>query len=77
MKSALATLAAALVIAGCASFPVNPPLTANSQKPGYAFEPLRPGPNNTDELFVILTFSGGGTRAAKSEERRVGKECRL
>ena len=31
---------------------------------GYRFSSLAPGNGNTDSLFVILTFSGGGTRAA-------------
>lgn len=30
----------------------------------YVFDDLACGPGNTDELFVCLTFSGGGTRAA-------------
>ncbi len=31
---------------------------------GYRFDALDPGDGNTDDLFVCLTFSGGGTRAA-------------
>jgi len=31
---------------------------------GYEFESMALGPGNTDRLFVCLTFSGGGTRAA-------------
>lgn len=30
----------------------------------YRFDNLALGPGNTDELFICLTFSGGGTRAA-------------
>jgi len=65
MRRLPAVLAAALLLAGCASFQANPPL-AKYDKPnqGYSFKQLRPGRNNTDKLFVILTFSGGGTRAA-------------
>ena len=35
----------------------------DSQK-GYRFDSIEPGQGNTDSLFVCLTFSGGGTRAA-------------
>src|SRR6266849_7221957 len=31
---------------------------------GYYFPEVRLGPRNTNDLFVILAFSGGGTRAA-------------
>jgi predicted acylesterase/phospholipase RssA len=31
---------------------------------GYRFETLDPGDGNTDDLFVCVSFSGGGTRAA-------------
>ena len=31
---------------------------------GYRFYADKPGPKNTNSLFVCLTFSGGGTRAA-------------
>jgi len=30
----------------------------------YRFDALEKNPGNTDEVFVCLTFSGGGTRAA-------------
>lgn len=63
MRRALAALAVAL-LAGCASFPPNPPLAEYVPKAGYSFERLERGPRNTDQLFVIVTFSGGGTRAA-------------
>jgi predicted acylesterase/phospholipase RssA len=64
VRAAAAGLAFA-VIAGCASFtPANPPLKEHRPGEGYHFEALKPGPNNTDGLFVIVTFSGGGTRAA-------------
>ena len=31
---------------------------------GYRFDNLEPGEGNTDDVFVVLAFSGGGTRAA-------------
>jgi len=63
MLRAVAVLACALLTA-CASFsPSNPPLAKYEPDAGYRFERLERG-DNTDELFVIVTFSGGGTRAA-------------
>lgn len=62
MKHAL--LAGLLLLASCASFtPQNPPLARYAPEAGYRFERLESG-DNSDELFVIVTFSGGGTRAA-------------
>ena len=53
-----------LLLASCASFtPGNPPLAKYAPEAGYRFERLERG-DNSDELFVIVTFSGGGTRAA-------------
>ncbi len=58
-------LAVACIVgaAGCAHCPVNPRLERLDEKGGYRFAGLK-APDNSDELFVILTFSGGGTRAA-------------
>jgi hypothetical protein len=59
-----ALLGCALLLAACAAFtPGNPPLAKYQPDAGYRFERLERG-DNTDELFVIVTFSGGGTRAA-------------
>ena len=59
---------AVIIMAGClnacGSFPVNRQLDQFDKTAGYRFEQLKPGPNNTDSLFVVLTMSGGGTRAA-------------
>jgi NTE family protein len=49
---------------GCAHYPVNEPLTTWSNAEGYRFDKLEIGEGNTDSLFVCLSFSGGGTRAA-------------
>lgn len=43
---------------------VNKPLLTHEPAHGYRFENVEPGPNNTDETFICLTLSGGGTRAA-------------
>ena len=58
------TLAMLVLVAGCAHYPVNPQLAHYDGHAGYRYENLKPGPKNSDSLFVILTFSGGGTRAA-------------
>ncbi len=61
---ALASLALVLILAGCtASFPVNPPL--DSYDPNYGYRvPEERVPGKSQQLFLALTFSGGGTRAA-------------
>jgi hypothetical protein len=51
------------IIGGCAHYPVNPKLEKFDLAPvskGTAFH----APNRSDELFLVLAFSGGGTRAA-------------
>jgi predicted acylesterase/phospholipase RssA len=58
-----ALLGALLLLAACASFPPNPPLAQYAPDAGYRFARLERG-GNSDQLFVIVTFSGGGTRAA-------------
>ncbi len=52
------------LLAGCAHYPANPELGQYDKHVGYRYGNLQPGPKNSDSLFVILTFSGGGTRAA-------------
>lgn len=62
---ALAALCTAVTLlsSGCAHHLVNEPLTRVDPDSGYRFSSLD-HPGNSDSLFVILTFSGGGTRAA-------------
>lgn len=55
--------ALALFAGGCASAPLNPELKTIDVKSGYRFQPPA-APGNSESLFVILSFSGGGTRAA-------------
>jgi NTE family protein len=57
----LATLAFAG--ASCAHYPVNAPLARVDPHAGYRFENFPATPDNSDELFVILALSGGGSRA--------------
>ena len=54
---------AALMLVGCASRPVNPPITAINEKDGYTFENIYTNAAAKENL-VVLAFSGGGTRAA-------------
>lgn len=57
-------LLSVLFLAGCTTTPdYNQPLTKFDPDYGYRFKNLEGG-ENSDDLFVILTFSGGGTRAS-------------
>ena len=58
-----AAIAAAIVLAGCATRPVNPALKEASPDEGYTFQ-SRQKYFKSPENLVILAFSGGGTRAA-------------
>lgn len=64
-------MGALLVLSACASYPKTQPLATYDLAAGYRFEQLPPGlrggagsAQNSDHLFVVLAFSGGGTRAA-------------
>jgi NTE family protein len=63
MKQFWVQILPGLVLAGCAHYPVNAPLRHAAPETGYRFTNL-PHTNNSDSLFVMLAFSGGGTRAA-------------
>jgi len=56
-------LAASLVAAGCAHYPVNQPITKTNPGSGYRVQCMGT-PGNSEHLILYLTFSGGGTRAA-------------
>src|SRR5438876_400860 len=58
----LAMVALVATLTGCAAGPVNPRLDAYGPD-GYRYAKVR-GEGAEQELFVILAFSGGGTRAA-------------
>src|SRR6266480_6642966 len=60
---ALLMLALLLVLGGCATRPINQPITQADSSTGYRFEVRQAQVKNKDNL-VILAFSGGGTRAA-------------
>lgn len=57
-------LACLLPLSGCAHYTINPKLDAFSKGSGYRYINLESEADNSESLFVILTFSGGGTRAA-------------
>jgi NTE family protein len=59
---AIIVLLAAFCIAGCAHYPANPPLTTINPNAGYRYSVVREEPAG-DKPFVLLSFSGGGTRA--------------
>lgn len=64
MKGRATGLCVLLILFGCAThYSPNPPLATYAPNAGYRFGNLK-AVNNSDSLFVILTFSGGGTRAA-------------
>jgi NTE family protein len=56
-------LVAFLLASGCAHYPVNQPLEQYSPDTGYRAKNTGI-PGNSEELLLLLTFSGGGTRAA-------------
>lgn len=60
---AAALLCLALLVTGCAQQRVNAPLAQHDPAAGYRLENLRDA-DNSGSLLVVLTFSGGGTRAA-------------
>ena len=61
----VAVMLAALLMTACAHWPVNPPLPDLKVDPehGYRFG-MMTTPARTDDTIVIVSFSGGGTRAA-------------
>jgi len=59
----VALVVSIIVLAGCATRPVNPPIEHFDPKTTYTLE--RPSENPEDrQNLVLLAFSGGGTRAA-------------
>jgi NTE family protein len=58
-------LLVAVVLAGCASRPINEPIARADPKAGYRPYLLLPKRQNNDpHTLFVLSFSGGGTRAA-------------
>lgn len=79
----IAAVLGLLLLSGCAHYPVNARLAQHDPASGYRLETL-PAGDNSDSLLVVLTFSGGGTRAAtmaygvleQLAETRIGWEGR-
>ncbi len=61
--SILTSVWMAILMAGCAHYPVNEPIKEYHPGTGYTLSQMKP-PDNSDSLLLLLTFSGGGTRAA-------------
>jgi len=57
-------LSIGLFFYACGSFPKNAALQQYDVDQGYRYGILKAAGNNTDSLFVMLAFSGEGTRAA-------------
>jgi len=64
LATTLSMLVGLSLLAGCASRPVNPPITQADLRTGYRLETRQAKSTNSKENLVILAFSGGGTRAA-------------
>ncbi|HUJ11213.1 MAG TPA: patatin-like phospholipase family protein [Verrucomicrobiae bacterium] len=61
--ASLTLVCSLLLVAGCAHYPVNARLTQYNPDAGYRYKTVAKA-NNSDGLFVVLAFSGGGHRAA-------------
>lgn len=59
----IAAILMALVLGGCATRSWNSPITENNTASHYDFSDRMPR-DNAQNIFVVLAFSGGGTRAA-------------
>jgi NTE family protein len=56
-------LAVLLLVSGCAHYPRNAPLISSDPSTDYRFQNVAPR-TNSDQILLMLAFSGGGIRAA-------------
>jgi len=63
LPACICMLVLLVVAAGCAHYPINQTLKRYDPQAGYRGSNLNEA-NLNDELLILLTFSGGGTRAA-------------
>jgi NTE family protein len=63
-KCLIITLFLVVQLSACAHYPLNQQSYTFDRHVGYRFNNLQSGAHNSDALFICLTFSGGGTRAA-------------
>ena len=68
--SILTSVWVAIIVVGCAHYPVNQPIKEYRLGTGYRFSQIKP-PENSDSLLLLLTFSGGGTRAEQYQQSLV------
>jgi len=82
-----ALLLALSLTLGCAHYPINQPIKEYRPDAGYRVAQVKAS-GNSDSMFLFLSFSGGGTRAAalsygvleelkRTEVTIDGKKCRL
>jgi NTE family protein len=65
MRTVTVIIMLAMSLPGCQSLsPQNAPLHEEAGSGGYRLSNTPPGERNSDSLFVLLAFSGGGSRAA-------------
>lgn len=60
----LSAIALVVGLTGCSGYQENPALTSIDPDTGYRYEALARPPKNSEKTFVVVTLSGGGTRAA-------------
>ena len=63
MRIYIGVLMLFILTAGCAHYPINDSLETLTPKPERRHKSAN-APGSSEKLHVILTFSGGGTRAA-------------
>jgi NTE family protein len=65
LQALLLTCSMTLFLSGCATtYPSNPPLQQVMPGTGYEYQNVRKESGKSNEVMILLAFSGGGTRAA-------------